>query len=140
MSQSKEINLFMKFPIVIVKESESPIYFFDINQFGLVSKSGESFYKKGIIYDSEGVKYLIEGIKSIKKAPILTSIKYFQQMHIVDVRYTAIGNVLLPEFKQVVINHIHSFKKYWIKRDLIESLDASISEKDSFSDIIYFIR
>ena len=105
----------MKFPAVIIKNNESPIYFFDRGDFGLVSKGGESFYEKGVIYDSEGSKFLINGIESIKKAPVLKSIKYFQQMKVVSVRYTVVERVTLLEFKQLIINHIHSFEKYWIK-------------------------
>ncbi len=56
---------FMKFPVIIIKENESPIYFFNENEFGVISKGGEAFYNKGIAFDSEGTKFLISGIESI---------------------------------------------------------------------------
>jgi hypothetical protein len=130
----------MKFPIVIIKASESPIYFFDSGSFGLVSKGGEAFYKNGMIYDSEGSTFLINGIESKKNATVLESIKYFQQMYRVNVKYTANEKGTLSAFKKKIINHIRLFEKYWVKKDLLVSLERSIMEKDNFHEIIMFLK
>ena len=126
----------MTFPIVIIKSNESPIYYFDEHAFALVSRGGESFYHKRIIYDSGGLKFLITGIGSVKKAPILTSIKYFQPMYLVDVKYEEKECVTLPELKNIIINHISLYQKYWIKRDLIDNLKRGIIGKNSFIECI----
>ena len=131
----------MKFPIIMIKDRESPIYFFNESEFGLVSKGGEKFYKNGTAYDSEGRQYLINGIKSLQKAPILKSIKYFQPMYKVDVKHETILETLnLSDFKQIVIDHINSHKKYWLSRDTFDSLKNSILSKNSFFDIITFLQ
>lgn len=131
----------MKFPIIIIKDKEAPIYFFNESEFGLVSEGGETFYKKGSGYDSEGSKYLIYGIKSIQKAPILTSIRYFQPMYKVDVQYERIlENINLSDFKQIIVDHIHSHKKYWLSRDEFDSLKSSILSKNNFFNIIAFLK
>jgi hypothetical protein len=39
----------MKFPIIVIIGKEAPLYFFEENEFGLVSKGGEAFYKKGSV-------------------------------------------------------------------------------------------
>ncbi|MBN9384683.1 MAG: hypothetical protein J0H74_28270 [Chitinophagaceae bacterium] len=97
----------MSFPIVIVKSNEAPLYYSNGDVFGLVSKGGESFYKKGTIYDSDGSKYEISGIETIEKAPLLKSIRYFQRMYMVKPQYSFISGITLVEFKQLII-FIHS--------------------------------
>ena len=131
----------MKFPIILIKKGEAPLYFFNESDFGLVSKGGDTFYKSGIVYDSDGGRFLINGIRSIQRAPFLKSIKYFQPMYKVDVKYdNPSGNIDLPDFKQIMIDHIKSHKKYWMSKDTFESLKSSILDKSSFSDIIIFLR
>src|SRR5882672_5400204 len=130
----------MKFPIAILKSNESPIYVFNENEFGLVSKGGESFYKRGVVYDSEGIKFLLDGITFIKKAPTLMSLKYFQQMYKVSVNSIPGEGVTLVEFKKIIIDHINLFNKYWIKKDLIKSLEDSINGKNNFSEIIKYLK
>ena len=120
---------------------EAPLYFFEENEFGLVSKGGEAFYKKGLVYDSDGSKYLINGIKSIQKTPILTTIKYFQPMYKVEVKCEKIlDNISLSDFKQIIIDHIHSHKKYWLSRDTFAGLRNSILAKNNFFEIITFLK
>ena len=130
----------MNFPIVVIKEGESPIYFFRGNDFGLVSKGGESFYKKGEAFDSDGKKYLIRGINSIDNASILISMRYFQPMKVVNMNLEAIDVVSLSKFKQIINDHIQLHKKYWVKKDLIYNLERTIMEKDSFAGIIKILR
>jgi hypothetical protein len=131
----------MKFPIIILRNNEAPIYFVKgTDEFGLISKNGEYFYTKGVLYDSEGTKFSIDGIRSIRKASILKTLRYLQPMYTVDVKYTTVEKVALSDFKQIVIKHIHSFKKYWIQRDSIQSLETSIAEKNNFLDLINFLQ
>ena len=132
----------MKFPIIIIKNKEAPLYFFNNeSEFGLVSKGGEKFYKNGTAYDSEGERFLMKGISSIQRASFLKSIKYFQPMYIADVKYDKISeNISLSDFKQLIIDHIYSHKKYWLARDTADSLKNAILIKNSFSDIIIFLR
>ncbi len=139
MNHSHE-NDAMRFPIVIIKPNEAPIYYLNKGEFGLVSKKGESFYKKGTIYDSEGNKYIINGIGPISKAPFLRSLKNFQQMYEVEVNYAFTGKVTLEDFKSIVISHLKTFKKYWLSRDTFEALSAPVAEKNSFVDIITFLK
>jgi hypothetical protein len=133
-------NKNMKFPIAIIKSGESPIYFFESNKFGLVSKGGASFYRNGVIYDSEGTKFIVKGIASIRKAPLVLSLKYFQPMAIVDVKYIDEQKLELSQFKQIILDHILLHEKYWIKKDLIESLEAALYNKSSFEEVIRFIK
>lgn len=130
----------MIFPVLIIKEREAPIYFFKENNFGLVSKGGEKFYKYGTAYDSGGDIFSIMGIESIKKAPFLKSIKYFQQMYQVQVNCKKQNSMSLPEFKQVIIDHISSHRKYWLSKDNFEDLKDSIEEKNDFSEVILFLK
>lgn len=130
----------MKFPIVLIKPKEAPIYYFESNKFGLISKGGESFYKNGVIYDSEGMKFIVKGIDSVRKAPFNLSLKYFQKMFIVDVKMINDQRIELDQFKQIISNHFRTHSKYWIKRDLIESLEALLNKKISFEEIIRFIE
>ncbi len=130
----------MKFPIIVLKENEAPVYFFDNSNFGLVSKGGESFYKNGVIYDSEGSSFLISGIDSVNKATLLKSVIYFQQMYIAKVKFTPTGNLTISEVKEIILNHIQTFPKYWIQKDLIDSLSASILNKSDFSELYRYIK
>ena len=132
----------MKFPIIIIKNNAAPLYFFnDESEFGLVSKGGEKFYKNGTAYDSNGGRFLINGIRSIERAPFLKSIKYFQPMYLADVKYDKISeNISLSDFKQLIIDHIYSHKKYWLARDTADNLKNAILIKNRFTDVIIFFR
>lgn len=130
----------MKFPVIITKAGESPIYYFDESEFGLVSKGGKSFYKKGFVYDSEGSKFSIEGIKSVGKASLLKCVRYFQQMYVVDVALNRIGKLTIDEFKDMVMKHVRSHQRYWRMKDDVDSMEESIRRMDSFEAIIKFIR
>lgn len=130
----------MLFPIVIIKKGDPSIYFFNKIDFGLISKGGEGFYNDGIIYDSTGRKFLLNGMKSIKKAPLINSIKYFQQMYLVDVNCVPQGEILLPEFKEFIGVHIKTYKKYWIKKDLLDNLIISVMLKTNFKEIFKMFK
>jgi hypothetical protein len=130
----------MKFPISIIKDKEAPIYFFNSKTFGLVSKRGEGFYKKGMAYDSDGTIFKINGLESIARAPLVTSIRYVQPMFIVKVKYELVGNINLAQYKKLVIDHIRLHPRFWIKLDLIDSLEISIKNKMSFEEIMNFVR
>ncbi len=106
----------MKFPVLIIKKNEAPLYYFEAEDFGLVSKGGETFYENGMIFDSGGSKFLINDIDSIRKAPLLKSIRYFQQMYIANVKYLFVEQLPILEFKQLIVDHIYSFENYWIKK------------------------
>lgn len=130
----------MEFPVVILKSKEAPLYYFEKDDFGLVSSGGESFYRNGIIYDSSGSIFQIQGIDGIRVAPIFKSLKYFQKMFIVSVKYEKVDKIALNDFKKIFISHIRSFDRYWVKRDLIESLESSIMQKMSFVELLKFIK
>ena len=130
----------MEFPVVILKSNEAPLYYFEKGDFGLISSGGESFYKKGIIYDSGGSIFQIQGIEGIKVAPILKSLKYFQKMFIVSVKYEKVDKIDLIDFKKIFINHIRSFDRYWVKQNIIESLESSINQKENFVELLKFIK
>lgn len=130
----------MKYPVVIVKPNEAPLYFFKEGYLGLVSKGGESFYRNGTLYDSAGCIFTVNGIESIKKAPFLKSLKYFQQMYVVKIKLTLKEKVSLIQFKDLFIKHLNYFSSYWIKRDVISSLEKSILIKEEFSDIITLLE
>ena len=130
----------MKFPVVIIKKGESPIYFLTKGNFGLISRGGERFYKHGIIYDSEGNVFSITAIESIQKAPLLKSIKYVQPMYQVQVHCEKLNSISLEEFKELITGHIGSHRKYWLSKDSFEDLRNSIKEKNDFYEIIIFLK
>jgi hypothetical protein len=131
----------MKFPIVIINQSPPGIsYMNDELDFGLVSKGGESFYKVGDIYDSEGAKFSITGFTNIKRAPFLKSLKYFQQMYLVELKIKDEGQMDLIDFKKIIINHLYLHKKWWISRDSIDGLERDVLNKNSFNEIIEFCK
>ena len=133
-------NIKMKFPLIVIKDNEAPIYYFDSKTFGLVSKGGETFYKSGTIYDSDGSKYLINGVSSIGKAGFWKSIVYLQPMSITKVNFTHLATLSLSEIKSIIISHVSGFKKYWKKKDIIDGLNASILGTNSYSDLYSFIK
>jgi hypothetical protein len=130
----------IQFPIVIIKENDSNIYYINQNTFGLVSKGGESFYKGSTIYDSEGNTFTINGIKSIERASILNSIKYFQPMYLVKLNIAESNSLLLNEFKNTIIGHLQKYQAKWKMRDNINALEASVMSKNSFTEIIEFLK
>ncbi len=130
----------MEFPVLVLKENEAPIYFLSEKGFGLVSKGGESFYKNGLIYDSSGNKFNITGVVTVRKASILTCLRYFQPMYLVEIGYVDSGKINLDQIKGVVINQINSFKKYWLQKEDIENLNDSIRKKQTFIDIFNLIK
>lgn len=130
----------MKFPIIILKTNEAPIYYFNESEFGLISKGGENFYKKGAIYDIEGNVYLIEGIESIQKAPFLKSLKYFQQMYKVKIKLKLQKSSELSEFKTIIVSHFNKFERYWVNKDLIFNLESKVNEMTSFLDLINLLK
>lgn len=130
----------IQFPIVIIKENDSNIYYINQNTFSLVSKGGESFYKSGTIYDSEGNTFTINGIKSIERASILNSIKYFQPMYLVKLNIAESNSLLLNEFKNTILGHLQKYQTKWKMRDSINALEASVMSKYSFTEIIEFLK
>ena len=130
----------MKFPVIIIKEKESPICFFDKEEFGLISKGGEAFYKNSTIYDSEGNVFLVKGVENIRKAPVLKSIRYFQSMFLLTLKTEIKEKISIEKLKQIVSEHISQHSKYWEKKDTIESIKAEILSKNQFDQIIKSLK
>ena len=128
------------FPIIILKDKDAPIYFFEEKNFGLASKGGEQFYSHGKIYDLAGNCFVIKKIAAVKKASLLDSIRFFQPMKRVELEFESIGTIELNGFKEIIKSHIRQFNKYWIKRDVIDDLVVSISKMNSFEEIIKFLK
>ena len=61
-------------------------------------------------------------------------------MYMVDIKYNELGSIDLDQIKEVITNHISSFKKYWLQKDNIESLKVTIRKKNTFSEIFNFIK
>lgn len=130
----------MQFPVLIVKQRDPSLYYFEENTLGLVSKNGESFYKKGELYDALGNKYEIQGYENLRNASLVKSIKYMQQMYVVDLKLHLIGNLTLDEFKEFVKSHIDRNQNYWIKRDVIPDLQAGCMKKDNFGELMKYLK
>ena len=127
------------FPIAIIKDKDPGIYVCEENDFGLVSKGGEKFYNRGSIYGSDGNKYNILNIELVKKAPFITSIKYFQPMFIVDINTQLNEHVDFSDF-QKIISHIDDNSNYFLSMMPVDDLRHSIMEKNNYKEILTMFK
>jgi hypothetical protein len=130
----------MHFPIILIKSGDPSIYYFEKDDFGSVSKGGEVFYKSGEIYDSKGGKYIISKIGGVRKATLWKSLRYFQQMWLVEVDTIFEESIGLIDFKELINHHLSKYNKYWIKRDVIGNLQKSILQKKDYVEIMNYLK
>lgn len=127
-------NADFEYPILILKENDKGLYCLE-KDFGLVSKGGESFYRKLTIYDKSGRGLYLSKYETFEKADFLSSIKYFQQMYQITSSYVPIDDISLDEIKQKLIRHIEVNKKYWLKLDNFEDIKEVILGMESFEKL-----
>jgi hypothetical protein len=77
---------------------------------------------------------------SLKKASLLKSLRYFQQMYWVEVETRLTERFSLPDFKNVINEHVRLHKKYWIKKDIIRDLQQSILKMNDYNQIIQYLK
>lgn len=130
----------MKFPILIIKQKKPSLFYFDEDEFGLVSKGGQIFYYDGTVIDCAGKIYRLKKSTKIKKAPFLKSLKYFQPMYKVEVNAQENEIISIDDFKNLIIEHIKTYENYWEKREPIDDLIKYITEMNNFTDIIKFLK
>ncbi|WP_147323519.1 hypothetical protein [Chitinophaga silvatica] len=129
------------FPLIILKANDSPIYVFcNKLEFGLVSPSGLSYYEDGTLYDSAGSVFELKGILSIHNASFLQCLKHFQRMKKVVPQLTYVRKIELPDFKNIIKQHISSYPEYWELKDELEELIPSIDDQNSIEEVISFLE
>jgi hypothetical protein len=133
-------NLYMVFPVILIKDKDPSIYFFDNKTFRLVSKGQEKFYKSGVVYDSNGDVYKLIRINGVRNAPFLSSIRFFQPMKLVDIEFELVDRINLLQLKGIVTSHVNSHNKYWEKRDLIHDLVSQIMNIESAEKLFKFLK
>src|SRR5690606_38381963 len=108
--------------------------------FGLISKGEQEFYSSGIIYDSTGKKFSINGANNVIPASFLESLRYFQPMERVDVNVKFIQEVSLTEFKNNLIEHVKDYPDYWQQKDLLTNIIDTINNANEFGPIINYMK
>jgi hypothetical protein len=130
----------MQFPVLIIKPNDPSLYYFEKDTLGLVSKKGESFYRKGYLYDSAGNRYEIVGYSDVRKAPLIKSLKYLQPMSLITVNANLLDSVTLDEFKQTITDHVLKYQNYWDKKDTLSDVVSNCMNKNSFQEIMSYLR
>lgn len=130
----------MIFPVIVLKQKDPALYFFNEDKWGLISEGGETFYKSGDIYDSDGNRFKTGRIKGIRKASWLTCLMSFKRMSRVYLETDPVSTVSLDEFKQVIVQHIQRYPSYWAQKDFVEFMLPAIMEKNSYQEIIEYLK
>ena len=85
-------------------------------------------------------KYNVAGYENIRKAPILKSIRFLQPMRMAAVKTGVVENVTLDSFKTVINAHLIKYHDYWIKRDTIADLQATLMMKTSYAEVMRYLK
>lgn len=130
----------MKFPVLIIKGKQAPLFYCDAKAFGLISKGGESFYDAGTIIDSVGQAYELSRSRTVRKASILKSLVYFQQMYLLEVKFSKSTLFSLIDFKIMLKEHIAKHKAYWVMKEPIKEMNVKIDAMEDFETIMRYLE
>jgi|GEM_PF-2356516 len=130
----------LDFPVIIIKQNESPIYYFSQKNFALVSIKGERFYNGCKIYDGKGNVFEVREILGVEKASFVDSVRYFQPMRkvLLDIRF--VRHVSLDKFKDEIKNHLKNHSRYWKMRDSVIDIKKQVDKMTTYRDLIEFLK
>ena len=108
---------------------------------GLISKGGDSFYKKPIkIIDRDGFVFNLKSISSKRKAGFMDSLRYFQPMQQLTFELEQSSRLNLSELKSDILKHVKMKPKKWLSLGTIEMIEEWIFEKKSIADLIKMFK
>ena len=126
----------IEYPILLISIKNNNLYGMN-NGLGLISKGGESFYKKSIqIIDQRGFLYEIKGITGQNRASLIDSIRYFQPMKQLTFELEQIGQKNLDELKSIILEHIKRKPRNWLSLGTIDMIEEWVNGKKSIADLI----
>ncbi len=129
-------NSEIKYPILLIRENDNNLYGTS-SRLGLISKGGESFYKKPIKFiDRDGFVFNIKSITSKSSARLIDSVRYFQPMKQLIFELEESGRQNLADFKSEILKHIKIKPKHWLSLGTIEMIEEWVNEKQSIADLI----
>lgn len=133
-------NSDINYPILLYRECDNKLYGIR-SGLGLISKGGESFYKKPIHFiDRDGFVININAIAGKSRARLIDSIRYFQPMLQLSFEFEQSGRKSLSELKIEIINHVKIKPKHWLSLGTIEMIEDWVNEKESISDLIMMFK
>jgi len=134
------MNSEIEYPILLIRKNDSNLYGMN-NGLGLISKGGESFYKKSIqIVDQRGFVFDINGIIRHDKARLIDSIRYFQPMQQLTFELEQIGQKNLDELKSEIMEHVKLKPKHWLSLGTTDMIEEWVNEKKTIADLIRMFR
>lgn len=133
-------NSELKYPILLIRENDNNLYG-TTSGLGLISKGGESFYKKPIkLIDREGYVFKIKTIISKENARLIDSIRFFQPMQQLTFEFEPLEQQNLTELKSNIIGHIKNKPSHWLSLETIEMIEEWVNEKESIVDLIKMFK
>mgnify|MGYP006132484649 CR=1 FL=1 len=130
-------NTKIKFPVLLIRENDKFLYGIKTD-LGIISKGGETFYKKKRIeiYDSEGNHFELKKAELNGKANWKISLKYFQQMYEMKLLFEKKSKIELNQLKGEIINHMKKYKKHWLNIGTLDGLTKMVNNENSYSELI----
>lgn len=133
-------NSEIKYPILLIRENDNNLYG-TCSGLGLISKGGESFYKKPIRFiDRDGFVFSIKSIVGKSSARLIDSIRYFQPMQQLTFEIKQTGRKSLSELKSEIMNHVKIKPKHWLSLGTVEMIEEWVNEKETISDLIKMFK
>ncbi|MEO1032133.1 MAG: hypothetical protein AAFX55_12045 [Bacteroidota bacterium] len=130
----------IKYPILLLRENDNNLYGLS-NGLGLISKGGESFYKRPIkLIDRDGLEFKLKSISGKHKARLIDSMRYFQPMEQLTFEFEQTGQLNLSELKFQILRHISAKPKHWISLGTPEMIEEWMNKKESIADLIKMFK
>lgn len=134
------MNSEIEYPILLKRKNDNNLYGINTG-LGLISKGGESFYKKSIqIVDQRGFVFNIKSIIGHNRARLIDSIRYFQPMEQLTFKLEQTGQKNLDELKSDILEHVKLNPKHWLSLGTIDMIEEWVNEKKTIADLIKIFR
>lgn len=134
------INADIKYPILLIRVNDNNLYVMS-NGLGLISKGGETFYKKNLkLIDRDGFMFNLKSIIDRSSARLIDSIRYFQPMQQLSFELEQKGKLSLNELKIEIMEHIKKKPKHWLSLGTIEMIEEWTNEKETIAELIKMFK
>ena len=133
-------NIEIKYPIILIRNKDYNLYGME-KDLGLISKGGESFYKRPIqLIDKDGFIFELKSRKNIGRAKLLNSIRFFQPMQQMQLEFIEKGQISLIDLKKMILSHIKTKPKHLLTLGTMEMIEEWVYEKNTISELIKMFK
>ena len=129
------INIEVKYPVILFRNNDKNLYWVN-RDLGLISKGGDNFYKKKIkMVDRNGQTFELVKATNGGKAKFIDSLKYFQPMQQMNLKFQEGNSLTLEEVKSEILEHIKQNPRKWLSLGTIDMIEDWIDQKKSHADL-----